>query len=89
MSLQLSYGYWGPNSFPDRAQACATTIDGMSAFYVEKVSKSGIDILAWYHARQAQQRTGTEPVLEAWSSRREDRDLLRSILWSVARVPDQ
>jgi|SRR6185436_7165170 len=78
--VELSYGYWAASSFANWAKACRARISGMPTIIIEERTSTGFRLLAWYQVSH-----GMEPLVAAWSTRAEDFDLLRSILWSVRR----
>jgi hypothetical protein len=83
--VELSYGYWGLDSFANRSKACRTEIDGIPTVYIEERSNTGVSLVAWYQKGYGKDTPGMQPVLSASSSQAADLDLLRSILWSVRR----
>ncbi len=80
--LDISYGWWGQDSFPQRKDACQVVIDGMPTMYMEVQSAAGVRIEAWY-VTDGQY----DPVLAASSSRAEDLPTLRLIVRSVRKRP--
>jgi hypothetical protein len=76
--LEIAYGWWGRNSFPNHEKACRTMIDGLPTMYIEEQTETGVQVVAWFITSNHY-----DPVLSAWSTRADDLVTLRSILGSV------
>src|SRR5262245_22204706 len=83
--IELSYGMWGVDSFPNSETACRTTVDGVDTYYLERQSAEGVVLLAWYRSSTVPSKNGQphEPVLSAASPRTDDLAMLRTIIFSV------
>jgi hypothetical protein len=67
---------WGSSSFSEASSKCSTDIAGLQVVVV-RWEDNGTAVAVWYPTGQVH-----EPLVSAWSSRREDTPLLEAVAFS-------
>jgi hypothetical protein len=76
-TVEVVWGMWGADSFGDGGERCTTTVGGTRVMVRVHQDDDGPSILVWYPTHGVH-----EPLVSAWSSRVEDKDLVRTIALS-------